>query len=85
MINIRNKSLQKVDSALDIYDTRQRENRWKHDIIDFDEECGATLEIPNQDNVWVIQLKVTPQDGYYTGREYSLSISDIPGTALNWR
>lgn len=55
------------------------------DIIDFDEECGATLEIPNQDNVWVIQLNVTPQDGYYTGREYSLSISDIPGTALNWR
>ena len=55
------------------------------DIIDFDEECGAILEIPNQDNVWIIQLKVTPQDGYYTGKEYLLSVSHISGTVLNWR
>ena len=79
MIHIRSLIQRNTDSATDIYNTKYSENRWKHgcelefqspeDILDFDEDCGAQIEIPDCNDMNRVFLKVTPQEGYYACKE----------------
>ncbi|KAK8814641.1 hypothetical protein WA556_006680 [Blastocystis sp. ATCC 50177/Nand II] len=75
MIGIRRMAESGVDSARDLYNNTFRESRIKHDIAQYDDDCGVELVIPDPTSFESFQLIVEPVEGIYRDQHFVFEVS----------